>query len=176
MIDGVAATLTVLMHIIFTDVDTVEFHVDPSGGTVSTFLLDIPADGWKEAEEENEDFRLICDVPCADVTSAYVPMATVMPGYRRMASRAGIMSGCDTFEGFVRFYAMRKPDKDIKAAVAVFCKGGAADVGAGLAYGRDGKMRVVTGNGLTIDENNAVAVDEATDADIDAIVRESEEG
>lgn len=36
LVDGIAATLTVLMHVVFTDVDVVEFHVDPSVDVVST--------------------------------------------------------------------------------------------------------------------------------------------
>lgn len=36
LVDGIAATLTVLMHVVFTDVDVLEFHVDPSVDTVSS--------------------------------------------------------------------------------------------------------------------------------------------
>ena len=90
-----------------------------------------------------------------------------------------MMAGCESHDGFLRFYAKRKPDEDIKGQVILFRKGGVPptgdiEAGDGLAFGADGKLAVKIGDGLMFDENRAVATDPQTVVTDSDMVNEDE--
>ena len=148
----------------------------PIGGYYGTYVLTLPVDGWVPADEPTPDYNFVCDVEEPDATGALVPMGGCLPGYFSIADIAGMMAGCESCDGFIRFYAKRIPEKDIKAAVTLFSKGGApsSGIGPGLEYGMDGRLAVKTGHGLTFDTQDALAVDNETVMSTNDLVNEEE--
>lgn len=163
--DGIAATLTLVMHVVFTDVDTLEFKIDPSNAadlieehntnpkahaeTISnaistalqehtssnryyygTLSLIVPASGWVAAENPNSDYNFICDVSAEGVRSDLSPSGTLALGSGSIANKAGMVSGCETFDGFLRFFSKEIPTEDIQTYITLFGKGG----GSGSYY------------------------------------------
>ena len=146
---------------------TAVFVENPLGGYYGPYVLTLPVSGWREASHPSPDHNFVCDVELVDATSYLVPMGGCLPGYFDIADRAGMMAGCESHDGFLRFYAKRKPDEDIKGQIILFRKGGVPptgdiDAGDGLAFGADGKLAVKIGDGLMFDENRAVAADPQT--------------
>ena len=162
------------------DVDTVSASIDPEafatiravqkyikeelakypiGGYYGTYILTLPVNGWVLADESSLDYRYVCDVEEAEATGALVPVGSRIPDYFSIADKAGVMSGCESREGCIRFYSKRIPEQDIKAAVTLFSKGGAptSGLGQGLEYGMDGRLAVRIGHGLIFDNHDAVA-------------------
>ncbi len=133
----------------------------PIGGYYGTYIVTLPVSGWIPANENSLDYKFVCDVEETDATGALVPVGGCMPGYFNIADRAGMMSGCESREGYIRFYAKRVPEKDIMAAITLFSKGGAptTGIGQGLEYGTDGRLAVKVGSGLTFDKQDAVVAD-----------------
>lgn len=151
----------------FATIKAVQKYIDealakyPIGGYYGTYILTLPASGWVPASESSPDYKFVCDVEETDATKALVPVGGCVPGYFSIADKAGMMGGCESLDGLVRFYAQRRPAGDIKVAVTLFSKGGApsSGVGPGLEYGRDGRLAVKAGHGLTFDSHEALAVD-----------------
>ena len=131
----------------------------PIGGYYGTYIITLPVNGWVQASETPPDYKFICDVEETEATGAFVPVGGCMPGYFSIADRAGMMSGCESCEGYIRFYAKRVPEQDIMVAITLFSKGGApsSGIGQGLEYGTDGRLAVKVGHGLTFDNHDAVA-------------------
>jgi len=153
---------------------TAIFVENPMGGYYGPYTLTLPVSGWVPAEEPTPDYSFICDVEEPDAVGYFVPVGGVLPGYFSAADRAGLMAGCDVRDGFIRFFAKRIPEDEIKAQLIFFRKGGVPsgddiDAGDGLAFGADGKLAVKIGKGIMFDENRAVAADPeqvVTDADL----------
>ena len=134
----------------------------PIGGYYGTYILTIPANAWISAKNSSPDYKFICDVEETDAKGDLVPVGGCLPDYFGIADRAGMLSGCESCEGFIRFYAKRVPDKDIQVAITLFSKGGApasSGVGQGLEYGTDGRLAVKVGSGLKFDRQDAVTTD-----------------
>ena len=148
----------------------------PIGGYYGTYIVTLPVSGWVPASETSPDYKFVCDVEETEATGALVPVGGCMPGYFSVADRAGMMSGCESREGYIRFYAKRVPEKDIMAAVTLFSKGGAptSGIGQGLEYGTDGRLAVKVSRGLTFDRQDALVVDSETVLSDDDLVDEEE--
>lgn len=139
----------------------------PGGGYYGTYVLTIPQADWRAAETPNPDYEFVCDVAETDVTSEMVPTGACAVGYFDSAGKAGLVNGCETFDGYIRFMAKRMPDADIQASITLFSKGGGngvtgTGIGAGLTYDDDGLLTVNAGEGLTFDELNALTVSKET--------------
>ncbi len=146
---------------------TAVFVENPLGGYYGPYVLTLPESGWAAVSNPTPDYSYVCDVELDDATSYLVPMGGCLPGYFSAADRAGMMAGCESRDGYIRFYAKRKPDEAIKAQVILFRKGGVPpsgdiDAGDGLAFGADGKLAVKIGEGLRFDDERAVAADTQT--------------
>ena len=146
---------------------TAVFVENPLGGYYGPYVLNLPVSGWREASVPSPDYSYVCDIELVDATSYLIPMGGCIPGYFSAADRAGMMSGCESCDGFIRFYSKRKPDEDIEVQIILFRKGGVPpsgdiDAGDGLAFGADGKLAVKIGEGLRFDDERAVAADTQT--------------
>lgn len=139
------------------------------GGYKTILDIIIPANSWVIDETPSTDHKFICDIVNEEITSEMFPVGSSYLGSIGVSTAAGMICACETFNGYIRFYADEQPLSDIRAMVALFEKsnghggggGGSEDVeaGDGLAWNTDGKLAVKIGNGLKFDENRAIAAD-----------------
>lgn len=152
------------------------------GGYYGTIAVTIPATGWRRAENPSADHDFVCDVE-ADVRGDMVPVGGPTVGNFRIANSFGLVNGCETFDGYIRFYAKGAPSKDIQGSITLYTKGGGSGGGGsggsvtpgmGLGYGTDGKLNVLIGEGLSYDKNNALAVNPTAVVTSDDLVDETD--
>lgn len=150
------------------------------GGTGSgyygSYKLTLEADGWKPARSENDYenaggmdyYQCIYDAELSDSTSELVPVGVASPGSFYTTTKAGVLNGCETHDGFIRFFAQRIPEADIQATVTLFGKGGGSgetgsvSIGQGLKRDASGAIAVRIGEGLDFDSANALTVRKET--------------
>lgn len=139
-----------------------EIEKHPSGGGYyGSYDITIPANGWEAAQGGGEDYSYKCDVTVTEAKGEFVPSGACRPGSFGLAASAGVMNGCEVFDGYVRFYAKNKPADDINATLILFSRGAepVGGIGAGLEYDGSGKVAVKAGEGVSFDENGALTVD-----------------
>ena len=142
------------------------------GGYYGSYELTLSADGWKPARDEGDYdeaggmdyYQCIYDAELPDSTSELIPSGAVMPGGFYITNKAGVLNGCETHDGFVRFFAQRIPEADIQVVVNLFGKGGGSgetgsvSIGQGLKRDSNGAITVRIGDGLDFDSTNALTV------------------
>lgn len=147
-----------------------------SGGYYGSYELTLAADGWKPARSEDDYenaggmdyYQCIYDAELSDSTSELVPVGVVSPGSFYTTTKAGVLNGCETHDGFIRFFAQRIPEADIQATVTLFGKGdgsgetGSVSIGQGLKRDASGAIAVRIGEGLDFDSSNALTVRKET--------------
>lgn len=156
--------------------------ISSGGGTYSGVMtLTIPAADWVAAETPTEEYAYTCDVEAPGVTAEHWPSGGPNHGSFTVAQEAGLLGGCETMDGYVRFFAKRIPTGDIQATIAVFARektssgGTGADVatadtagvvkpGNGMTVAEDGTLSLDLGGGLTYDETGKVTVDTVDEA------------
>lgn len=121
-----------------------------TGGYYGSYELTLAADGWKPARNEDDYenaggmdyYQCIYDAELSDSTSELVPVGVVSPGSFYTTTKAGVLNGCETHDGFIRFFSQRIPEADIQATVTLFGKGGGSgetgSVSIGQGLKRDG--------------------------------------
>lgn len=146
------------------------------GGCYGSYELTLSADGWKPARDEGDYdeaggmnyYQCIYDAELPDSTSELIPSGAVMPGGFYITNKAGVLNGCETHDGFVRFFAQRIPEADIQVVVNLFGKGGGSgetgsvSIGQGLKRDSNGAITVRIGDGLDFDSTNALTVRKET--------------
>lgn len=146
------------------------------GGYYGSYKLTLAADGWKPARSEDDYenaggmdyYQCIYDAELSDSTSELVPVGVVSPGSFYTTTKAGVLNGCETHDGFIRFFAQRIPEADIQATVTLFGKGGGSgetgsvSIGQGLKRDASGAIAVRIGEGLDFDSANALTVRKET--------------
>lgn len=127
------------------------------------YIHDIDDDGeaWSEYVEtpyrEFETIRLKED-----------DIRAMLSAERVTTTKAGVLNGCETHDGFIRFFAQRIPEADIQATVTLFGKGGGSgetgsvSIGQGLKRDASGAIAVRIGEGLDFDSANALTVRKET--------------
>jgi hypothetical protein len=162
------------------------------GGTGSgyygSYKLTLEADGWKPARSEDDYenaggmdyYQCIYDAELSDSTSELVPVGVASPGSFYTTTKAGVLNGCETHDGFIRFFAQRIPEADIQATVTLFGKGGGSgetgsvSIGQGLKRDASGAIAVRIGEGLDFDSANAVTVRKETVMTSEDLLNEEE--
>lgn len=146
------------------------------GGYYGSYKLTLAADEWKPARSEDDYenaggmdyYQCIYDAELSDSTSELVPVGVVSPGSFYTTTKAGVLNGCETHDGFIRFFAQRIPEADIQATVTLFGKGGGSgetgsvSIGQGLKRDASGAIAVRIGEGLDFDSANALTVRKET--------------
>lgn len=147
-----------------------------TGGYYGSYELTLAADGWKPARNEDDYenaggmdyYQCIYDAELSDSTSELVPVGVVSPGSFYTTTKAGVLNGCETHDGFIRFFSQRIPEADIQATVTLFGKGcgsgetGSVSIGQGLKRDASGAIAVRIGEGLDFDSANALTVRKET--------------
>lgn len=153
------------------------------GGYFGTYDLTLSADGWKPSRYSDgmEYYQYIYDAELADCTSELVPTGAASVGSLYATNKAGVLNGCETHDGFVRFFAQRIPEADIQATVTLFGKGGGSggstgdvSIGQGLMRDAGGKIAVRIGEGLDFDSANALTVRKETVMTSEDLLNEEE--
>lgn len=179
--DGVAAALTILMHIVVEDAGTLEFHVDPTIDTASatSIPLVIPSKGWTQDGPEGYPWRV--DVENGVVTALHIPFVTLTPESIQEARRCDLCPTAETISGAVRLWAKKVPSKELAATVLLVTQGGN---GAGGSAGggeyilppatkfRMGGVKI--GDGLNVAQDGTLSVDQQTVMTDSDLVDESE--
>jgi hypothetical protein len=162
------------------------------GGTGSgyygSYKLTLEADGWKPARSEDDYenaggmdyYQCIYDAELSDSTSELVPVGVASPGSFYTTTKAGVLNGCETHDGFIRFFSQRIPKADIQATVTLFGKGGGSgetgsvSIGQGLKRDASGAIAVRIGEGLDFDSANALTVRKETVMTSEDLLNEEE--
>lgn len=159
-----------------------------TGGYYGSYELTLAADGWKPARNEDDYenaggmdyYQCIYDAELSDSTSELVPVGVVSPGSFYTTTKAGVLNGCETHDGFIRFFSQRIPEADIQATVTLFGKGGGSgetgsvSIGQGLKRDASGAIAVRIGEGLDFDSANAVTVRKETVMTSEDLLNEEE--
>ena len=156
----------------------IQKHLDnASGGCYGSYELTLLASGWKSVWDEESGidtstisgyYQYLYDAELSDCTSELVPSGGVWPDSFYISNAAGVLNGCETHDGFVRFFAQRIPEANIQATVTLFGKGGGSggtgsvSIGQGLKRDANGAIAVRIGEGLDFDSANALTVRKET--------------
>lgn len=158
------------------------------GGYYGSYKLTLAADGWKPARNEDDYenaggmdyYQCIYDAELSNSTSELVPVGVVSPGSFYTTTKAGVLNGCETHDGFIRFFSQRIPEADIQATVTLFGKGGGSgetgsvSIGQGLKRDASGAIAVRIGEGLDFDSANALTVRKETVMTSEDLLNEEE--
>lgn len=158
------------------------------GGYYGSYELTLAADEWKPARSEDDYenaggmgyYQCIYDAELSDSTSELVPVGVVSPGSFYTTTKAGVLNGCETHDGFIRFFSQRIPKADIQATVTLFGKGGGSgetgsvSIGQGLKRDASGAIAVRIGEGLDFDSANALTVRKETVMTSEDLLNEEE--
>lgn len=136
---------------------------------------------WKRQVSRNGFANAnIYDAELSDSTSELVPVGVVSPGSFYTTTKAGVLNGCETHDGFIRFFSQRIPEADIQATVTLFWKGGGSgetgsvSIGQGLKRDASGAIAVRIGEGLDFDSANALTVRKETVMTSEDLLNEEE--
>ena len=158
------------------------------GGYYGSYELTLAADGWKPARSEDDYenaggmdyYQCIYDAELSDSTSELVPVGVVSPGSFYTTTKAGVLNGCETHDGFIRSFSQRIPSDNIQATVTLFGKGGGSgetgsvSIGQGLKRDASGAIAVRIGEGLDFDSTNALTVRKETVMTSEDLLNEEE--
>ena len=158
------------------------------GGYYGSYKLTLAADGWKPARSEDDYenaggmdyYQCIYDAELSDSTSELVPVGVVSPDSFYTTTKAGVLNGCETHDGFIRFFSQRIPSDNIQATVTLFGKGGGSgetgsvSIGQGLKRDASGAIAVRIGEGLDFDSANALTVRKETVMTSEDLLNEEE--
>ena len=158
------------------------------GGYYGSYKLTLAADEWKPARSEDDYenaggmdyYQCIYDAELSDSTNELVPVGVVSPGSFYTTTKAGVLNGCETHDGFIRFFSQRIPSDNIQATVTLFGKGGGSgetgsvSIGQGLKRDASGAIAVRIGEGLDFDSANALTVRKETVMTSEDLLNEEE--
>ena len=170
--DGIAAALTILMHIVMTNSDALTFTLDPTTDTASAVCVafTIPHEAWQSAGGAEDDegggtYPCRADVVCDEATAMHTPIATLDKACLAAAKACELCPTVETASGVLRFWAMKVPDGELTGSVLLVGQGGGGKSGDGsytlptATPFRLGGVKV--GDGLTVDNEGKLSVDAA---------------
>lgn len=143
---------------------TTGLHIGPielalSGGAITyavTFLCtDIIGEIWGKATAQRVvKYTYTAELP--DSTSALIPSGAPLLGSFHIAEDAGVVNGCETGDGVVKFYSKEIPAADISTCIILFGKGGGGESDLTVAT-REQLGHVKIGNGIEVTEDGTIS-------------------
>lgn len=138
-----------------------------SGGYYGTYFLTLAASGWEQADEESPDYSYIYTAELPDSTSALIPSGAPLLGSFHIAEDAGVVNGCETGDGVVKFYSKEIPAADISTCIILFGKGGGGESDLTVAT-REQLGHVKIGNGIEVTEDGTISANaKVSQSDLD---------
>ena len=128
-----------------------------SGGYYGKYDLTLSADGWKAVSDSEGEmpYAYTYDAELADCTPELWPSGSATASCFSISSKAGVLNGCETLNGAVRFFSQRIPEADIQAVVTLFGKGGGT--GELVIATRDRLGCVKIGDGVEVTEDGTIS-------------------
>ncbi len=174
--DGISSSLDIVMNILLSNVDAVEFVINPtldpaSRGDLNMLIdslavrqmdLTIPAAGWTRNGTGRYPFRR--DVPVATATEAMIPSLTVLQAGEDAAIACGLCPRAQTLDGAVRVFAASAPTADIPVSLTL--------QGDASGYLPSNTSSVRAGAGLKMAQDGTISVDAATDEEVQEMLAE----
>ena len=114
------------------------------------------ASGWEQADAESPDYSYIYTAELPDSTSALIPSGAPLLGSFHIAEDAGVVNGCETGDGVVKFYSKEIPAADISTCIILFGKGGGGESDLTVAT-REQLGHVKIGNGIEVTEDGTIS-------------------
>lgn len=99
-------------------------------------------------------FSITAELP--DSTSALIPSGAPLLGSFHIAEDAGVVNGCETGDGVVKFYSKEIPTADISTCIILFGKGGGGESDLTVAT-REQLGHVKIGNGIEVTEDGTIS-------------------
>lgn len=88
-----------------------------------TYSLTVPADGWVQAENTVGVNQWQCDLTLEDSSVEKVPMGmAALENTTEALSTPGLSATMETFDGYIRVYAKKRPAVDINIVVILLAK------------------------------------------------------
>jgi hypothetical protein len=134
-------------------------------GTTS-YELTLPVRDWVKMESAIGPNQYYCDVEVPGCLSTMTPLGTTALENFEAASPAGLASMIETYDGYVRFYAVRKPTANIDVIVALIKKEEPVNTPAT----RDKLGLVKIGDGMNVTSGGSISTRAATDSEFDAMM------
>lgn len=134
-------------------------------GTTS-YELTLPVRDWVKMESAIGPNQYYCDVEVPGCLSTMTPLGTTALENFEAASPAGLASMIETYDGYVRFYAVRKPAANIDVIVALIKKEEPVNTPAT----RDKLGLVKIGDGMNVTSGGSISTRVATDSEFDAMM------
>lgn len=110
----------------------------------------------KWAVEMTHDYSYIYTAELPDSTSALIPSGAPLLGSFHIAEDAGVVNGCETGDGVVKFYSKEIPAADISTCIILFGKGGGGKSDLTVAT-REQLGHVKIGNGIEVTEDGTIS-------------------
>ena len=88
-----------------------------------TYSLTVPANGWVQAENTVGVNQWQCDLTLEDSSVEKVPMGmAALENTTEALSTPGLSATMETFDGYIRVYAKKRPAVDINIVVILLAK------------------------------------------------------
>jgi hypothetical protein len=129
-----------------------------SGGYYGKYDLTLSVDGWEAVSDSEGEmpYAYTYDAELADCTPELWPSGSATASCFSISNKAGVLNGCETLNGIVRFFSQRIPEADIQAVVTLFGKGGGT--GELVIATRDRLGCVKIGDGVEVTEDGVISV------------------
>lgn len=132
-----------------------------------TLLVSIPVSQWRQCQDDIPGFQYVCDIP-AKVNDTDFPNGACLPGSYDVAGVAGMANGCQTFNGFLRFFAKHIPAAEIQAWIALYRAWDGSSQAAGIPLGKG--LEINPQGALELDGSVATQEDFADEEEISATI------
>lgn len=140
-------------------------------GTLNYFLA-VPMTDWVQMKQTIGPNQYYCDVPVENCTSDMIPLGMTDLVNWEEAENAGMASVLSTGDGFVRFYAVRRPEANIHVNVILLKR----EEPVNRPATKTELGLVMVGDGLDVTSAGSVSTREASDAEFKAAMDEAFEG
>ena len=103
--------------------DDVKFTLSVFAVGSSTYSLTVPTNGWVQAENTVGANQWQCDLTLEDSSVEKVPMGmAALENTTEALSTPGLSATMETFDGYIRVYAKKRPATDINIVVVLLAK------------------------------------------------------
>lgn len=134
-------------------------------GTLS-YDLTLPASEWKEMDYPIGPNQYCCDMQIENCSDALIPIGMTGLEGAEAADDAGMASVLETFDGFVRFYAVKPPTENVNVTVMLLKR----DDPVNKPATKTELGLVMIGDGMDVTSGGSISTRAATKDEFDAMM------